>query len=107
MYTTDHIFPVLIIKHLVNQEGEQTTPHKLETGTKPSVSNLSALFYPCGVRKSTAHVDKNALNMHHQSQNVFRGISVGIPQHQKGYLVYVPSAWKIVFSCDILFDGKI
>ena len=40
MYTTDHIFPVLPIKHLVNQDGEPTTPQKLATGTKPSVSNL-------------------------------------------------------------------
>ena len=29
MYTTDYIFPVLPIKHLVNQDGEPTTPHKL------------------------------------------------------------------------------
>ena len=37
MYTTDHIFTVLPIKHLVNQDGEPTTPHKLATTTKPSV----------------------------------------------------------------------
>ena len=30
MYTTDHIFPVLPIKHWVNQGGETTTPKKLE-----------------------------------------------------------------------------
>ena len=40
MYTTDHLFPVIPIKHLVNQDGELTTPHKLETGTKISLSNL-------------------------------------------------------------------
>ena len=40
MYTTDSIFPVLTIKHLVNQDGEPTTPHKLETVEKPSDSNL-------------------------------------------------------------------
>ena len=38
MYMTDHIFPVLPIKNLVNQDGETTTPHKLATGTKISVS---------------------------------------------------------------------
>ena len=43
MYTTGQIFSVLPIKHLVNQYGGPTTPHKLETGTKASVSNLS--FY--------------------------------------------------------------
>ena len=30
MYKTDHIFPVLTIKHLVNQDGEPTVKHKLE-----------------------------------------------------------------------------
>ena len=40
MYTTDHILPVIPIKHLVNQDGEPNITHKLETGTKPSVSNL-------------------------------------------------------------------
>ena len=37
MYTIHCIFPVLPINPLVNQDCEPTTPHKLETGTKPSV----------------------------------------------------------------------
>ena len=87
MYTTDHIFPVLPIKDLINKDGDRTTPYKLETGTKPSVSHLCMLFCPCVVRKATAHVEKKALNMRHQVQKGFRGICVGVPQHQKGYLV--------------------
>ena len=39
MYTTDHIFPVLQIKDLMNKDGYPTTPYKLATGTKPSVSH--------------------------------------------------------------------
>ena len=35
---------------------------------------------------------------------VFRGIFVGIPQHQKGYLVYVPSTRKVISSYDVKFD---
>ena len=46
MYTTDHIFPVLPIKDLINQDGDPTTPHKLATDTKPSVSHLRVLFLP-------------------------------------------------------------
>ena len=57
MYRTYSIFPVLLIKHLVNQYGEPTTTHKLVTGTKPSVSNLRVLLYPFVVQKVTAHVD--------------------------------------------------
>ena len=91
MYTTDHIFPVLLIKYLINEDGDPTTPYKLATVTKPSVSHLRVLFCPCVVRKATAHVETKMLNMRHQAQKGFRGIFVGIPQHQKGYLVYVPS----------------
>ena len=36
-----------------------------------------------------------------------RGIFVGITQHQKGYLVYVHSTYKIVYSHDVVFDKNI
>ena len=42
MYTTDHIFPVLPIKDLINEDGNPTTPHKLATGT-----NLQYQIYAC------------------------------------------------------------
>ena len=98
MYTTDYIFPVLPIKDLINEDGNTTIPHKLGTGTKPSVSHLRVLFCSCVVRKATAHVETKTLNMRHQAQKGFRGIFVGITQHQKGYLVYVPSTRKVIFS---------
>ena len=98
MYTTYHIFTVLPIKDLINGDGEPATPFKITTGTKPSVSNLCVLFCPCVIRKATENVDKKKLNMCHQAQKGFRGIFVGIPQHKKGYLVYVPSTKKIISS---------
>ena len=42
--------------------------------------------------------------MRHQSQKDFPGIFVGITQHKKGYLIYVPSTCKIVSSHEIAFD---
>ena len=39
MYTTDHIFPVLPIKDLINEDGDPTSTYKLATGTKPSLSH--------------------------------------------------------------------
>ena len=104
MYTADHIFPVLPIKDLINEYDKPITPFKLVTGTKPSVSNLRVLFCPCIVRKSTAHVGTKALNMRNQSQNNFCGFFVGIPQHQKGYLLYVPHKHKIISLYDVIFD---
>ena len=42
--------------------------------------------------------------MRHQAQKGFRGIFVGIPEHQKGYLVYIPSTRKVISSYNVLFD---
>ena len=103
MYTTDHIFPVLPIKDLINEDNDPTMPFKPVTGTKPSVSHLRVLFFPYVVQKTTAHIWKKALNMCHQAQKGFRGIFVGIPQHQKGYLVYVTHTRKILSSYDVVF----
>ena len=88
MYMTDNILPVLPIKHLVNKDSESTTPHKLATGTKPSVSNPRILFCSCMVRKESTHVDTKALNMRHQPQKVFVEYSL------ESNLVYIPSTWK-------------
>ena len=104
MYMTDHIFPVRPIKDLINEDSETTTPFQLATGAKPLVSHLRVLFCSCVVRKATAHVDKKALNMRHQAQNGFHGIFVGITQHQKEYLVYVPSTRNIISSYYVVFD---
>ena len=42
--------------------------------------------------------------MRHQGQIGFRGIFVGIPEHRKGYLVYIPRTRKIISSYDVVFD---
>ena len=71
MYTIDYIFEVLPIKDLINEDDDPTMPHKLVTGTKPSVSYLRVLFCPCVVCIATAHVETKMLNMHHQAQKGF------------------------------------
>ena len=79
-------------------------PHKIATGTKASVLHLHVLFCPCVVQKATSYVETKALNMRHQAHKGFCGIFVGIPEHQKGYLLYVPSTTKIIYLYDIVFD---
>ena len=37
MYRTDHTFPVLPIRDMINKDGDPTTPYKLATGMKPAV----------------------------------------------------------------------
>ena len=104
MYTIDQIFLVLLIKDLINEDGDPTAPYKLATGVKLLVSRSCMLYCPCVVRKATAHIGTKALNMCHQAQKGFCGIFFGIPQHQKGYLVYVPSSRNIIYLYDIVFD---
>ena len=41
--------------------------------------------------------------MRQQAQKGFHGIFVGIPEHQKWYLVYVPSTRKVISSYDVVF----
>ena len=53
MYTIDHIFPVLTIKDMINEDGDPTMPFKLATRTKHSVSHLRVLFCLRVVRKAT------------------------------------------------------
>ena len=104
MYMADIIFPVLPIKYLINKDGEPTTPFKLATGTKPSISQLRVLFCPCVVQKSTEYVGTKVLNMCHQAKKGFCVSFVVIPQHQKGYLVYVLHRGKIISLYDFVFD---
>ena len=92
MYTTHQIFPVLTIKHLVNQDGEPTTPHKLATDTKTLVSNICVPFFPYVVKKETSHINRKALNIHHQLKMFFGVYLLELHNTKKGawytYLVH-------------------
>ena len=83
-YTTNHIFNFLPTKHLLNQYGEPTTLHKLDTGTKLLLSNPHVLFFTCVVQKSDYACFKMELNINNQSQRGFWGIFIVITQHKKG-----------------------
>ena len=75
MYTTDHIFLVLPIKNMINKDRDPTTPYKLATVTKPSVSHSRVLFCPCVVQKANAHAGK-------------KGVKYASPS-TKGFLRYI------------------
>ena len=68
---------------------------------------VHVLFCPCVVRKATAHVDTKTLNIRHQAQKGFGGIFVGIPEHQKGYRVYVLSTRKVIYSYYVVFEKSV
>ena len=103
IYTADHIFPVLPIKDLINEDGRSTTSFKFATETKPSVSHLCVLFCPWILQEATVYVGTKSLNMRHQAQKSIHGIFVGILQHQKVNPVYVPHKFKIASSYNFIF----
>ena len=94
MYATDHIFPVLPIKDLINEDDDPTTPFKLATGTENSVSNVCVLFCPCVVRKATAHIDRKGFSRYLRCNCTA----------SKWYIVYVPSTRKIISSYDTFLN---
>ena len=104
IYMADHIFAVLPIKYFTEEDGGPTASCKLATGTNLQYNIHMFYFCPCVVHKDTAHVGTKALNMRHQAQNVFCSIFVGITQHQKEYLVYVPNKRKILSLYNIVFN---
>ena len=71
MYTAYHILPVLPIRDMINEDDKDTTPYKLGTGMKHSISHLHVLHFLYVVLKSTSHVGTKALNMRHQGQKGF------------------------------------
>ena len=100
-------FMVLPIKDLINKDGKSTNPFKVKTVIKPSIPHLCILLCPNVVRKATENVRKKGLNMRHQAQKGFHSTFVGIPQYQKGYLVYVPHKQNILSSHDVVFDESL
>ena len=86
MYTAYHIFLLLPIKDLTSIDGNPTTPLKLVTGMKPSISHFLVLFSPCVVQKATEHIGKKALKIRHQVKKGFEVYLLESHSTKKGIL---------------------
>ena len=91
MYTIDHIFPVLLIKHLVNHNVEPTLSHKLSTGTKPSVSNLRVFFRLLYEKQLLMLIQINSI-LFISHNRVFGVYLLEFQNIKKGDLIYVPNS---------------
>jgi len=90
------------LKGVLNKDGNPATPHELFTGEKPCISDFRVFGCPVVVKKYVARIDGNATS--NQTQRGIRGIFIGFPRNQKGFLVFVPSTRQIVVSGDVVFD---
>ena len=65
---------------------------------------MRVIFPMCSTESYCTHCQKCVKYVSPSEKKGFRGIFVGIPQHQKRYIVYVPCTRKIIYSYDVVFD---
>jgi hypothetical protein len=95
------IFNVLSVKGIFNKDGVTSTPHELCRGHKPSMIQEFKVFgCPCVAKKYLATIDGSQQSK--QTERGIRGVFIGFPENQKGYLIYVPSTHSICVSGDVL-----
>ena len=94
-----HIFNVLPVKGLYSN-GQVGTPFELFQGCKPRISHFRVFSCPVTARKWTTSTNGNGK----QTKHGIRGISIGLPENQKGYLFYSPASRQIYISGNITFN---
>lgn len=99
-YVTD-IINVLPSKNLLDHNGNPTTPYFLAFCHKPKIGNYCIFGCPTSFKRYTAQTD------HTQTQQATRGIFIGFPSNQAGWLFYTENAigtHHIHESHDATFD---
>ena len=99
------VFNVFPVKGVYNAEGHVSTPYELFWGNRPTIKNFRVFGCPCVAKKYLATIDGNAV--HKQTEMGVRGIFVGFPENQKGYLVDVPALRTICILGDSLWFPKV
>jgi hypothetical protein len=98
------IFSCLPI-HDLELEGKPCTPMEAFTSTKPSLCRLRVLFCPCVINIGNSHHKKSPVKRRNNCcERGMRGIHVGLPQHQDGWLVHVPATGGLRTWADVSFD---
>jgi hypothetical protein len=96
------VFNVLPVKNLYNKEGEICSPFELFTGNKPTIAHLRVFGCPVVAKRSVISID--GLATKHCTEKGIRGIFIGLPANQKGYLIFLPGSRTIACSGDVHFD---
>ena len=101
---------VLPIKHVAIEQPDGSfrpaSPFELYFDSKPRVASFRVFGCPCIVRvQSRKHLKtKSVLHPRNIVQRGVRGVHVGFPYFQAGWLVYIPIVGKLVVSADVAFD---
>jgi hypothetical protein len=95
------IINVLPSKNLLDHNGNPTTPHFLAFRRKPKIGNYRVFGCPASFKRYTAQTHRT------QTQQATRGIFIGFPSNQAGWLFYTEKpigTHHIHVSHDATFD---
>ena len=98
------IFNIIPVKKLVNKNGFPVTPYELFLGEKPRISHLRVFGCPIVARKWIITNNEGKTVRNKTSQRSVKGIFIGLPSNQQGYLFYMPQSNRIAVSTDMSFD---
>ena len=85
---------------------EPSTPHYLYFGCKPNLGRFRVFGCPCiaKVYRRKETTTGRMLDSKTLVQRGVRGVFVGFPMNQAGWLVYVPASGEFLVSADVAFD---
>ena len=101
------ILRVLPAKNLVDEEANPITTYQLIHHLKPRVSRFKVFGCPVVFKRYQPFLDGKMVTDFKQLQQGSRGIFVGFPRGQAGWLIYVPEKIQhshLVVSMDVVFD---
>ena len=85
--------------------GDPCTPYEAFHSRKPNIQKLRVFGCPCVVKiYHRRSFDKKVLTTKNNFQRGIRGIYVGHPSNQAGWLIFIPSSGHLLVSGDVAFD---
>jgi hypothetical protein len=110
------IINVLPAKGVNDNTGTPTCPHTLAFGKRPKIGNFRVFGCPAAIKHYTTSTSTGKANSDLSSdftttpkplQRAVRGIFIGYPEHQAGWLFYLPNPLgrhNFITSRDAVFD---
>ncbi|KAG7362456.1 integrase core domain containing protein [Nitzschia inconspicua] len=107
------IHAVLLHKALTRADGKVQTPLGVYEGKPVGIESFRVLFCPVVMTYDSINLrSKDATgkqlitsyNRRNNPQRAIRGIHVGLPRHNTGYLVFVPQLNSVLHCNDVYFD---
>ena len=101
------ILRVLPAKGLIDSNGKPTTTYQIIHGKRPRVLRFKVFGCPVVFKRYSPQFDGDITTNFKQLQRGSKGIFVGFPKDQAGWLIFVPdkiSNSHLVVSMDVVFD---